>query len=119
MERPSNNFEAENVNSGDGKRANYPLDVAEQTMLLAVTREHFQVIQVLDIALLVMAMMVPFLPLWCKYHGVGIGLNRMMLGEWVGFGDVTELTCTKLNVTTEVCGSAVDFYRAGAVVRGR
>lgn len=109
-------FELENVTLEDPKKPRFPLDVAEQTVLLAATREHFQVIQVLNIALLVVALMVPFVPLWCKYQGVPIGLNEMMLGEWIGLGTVTSVNCIRFNVNVEVCVSATTFYHAGTAV---
>jgi len=118
MATQSNNptFELENVTLEDSKRPRFPLDVAEQTVLLAATREHFQVIQVLNIASLVVALMVPFVPLWCKYQGVPIGLNQMLLGEWVDLGTVTSVACLLFNVNAEVCVSATTFYHAGIAV---
>ena len=121
MASPSSNsnFELENVTLDEPKKPRFPMDVAEQTVLLATTREHFQVIQVLNIALLVVALMVPFVPLWCKYQGVHIGLNQMMLGEWMDLGKVTTLVCVLLNVNEEVCMSATTFYHAGITVLPR
>ena len=66
----SSALEMENVSLGkeETKRPKFPLDVSEQTALLTATREHYQVIQVLNLGLLILALMVPFIPLWCKFN---------------------------------------------------
>lgn len=116
-------LEMENVSldKEEPKKANFPLDVAEQTALLARTREHFQVIQVLTLALAVLALMVPFIPLWCKFNvvltqGVQIGLNQMLIDHWVAFSEVDVSACRRFNVPDSVCLSAADFHLAGMSV---